>query len=620
MRIVAALTVLSLLLAPAAEAQQKKKGAGKKAKPAAAAPAPVVPKSYALPDPVLSVVPDTKKPTKLTKLTKEKAAVDYRRNQENFLKRYGTAGDRQAAYAIDWSMPIVEAPSMQGYVEAIANRLLAPACWAGPRPPVRFLIRGTPRLHARAYGSGIVELSTGLIEQMKFTDGLAFIIAHELGHILDEHEANRKGTEDTIGRLSNWTASGAVLADETRFDGNQLKAGNTDRVLTMKSDLAKSDVLLIGLAADVTASDLIAPSMSAGQEHEADRIALDLIVCARFSPQRAGEAMSLLVEGEQLPAARLKNFGDVAKQYAAGELIQDSSQNTETQLKNLGIAAVITVVVDAVTGTFEKMVAKRATAESRTKELAEYVEEVYGEMPLVIPAADTRLSAARADPQWRSLVTLADAVAPAVEQTTAPVLRNGTLPNTQAARSIASANKGLRTDPRMAASYQVAGYLAAISGDRVAARRHWQAGLASPWAARTMMMKLGILQIDSRDLPGVTNTLGVARRRLGDIPALLPLDVGRARLAGDMAGAEKLAARCITEGGRETYAECAVVLGYDAACAPRTPEGKAALSSAVTATQFAGLFELPRQQERAQKQKQKGAATEGRPKNCVDAV
>jgi Zn-dependent protease with chaperone function len=613
-RALALLAAASLALAPLASAQQKKGRTKAKGRPAAAAAAPAAPKRYALPDPVLAVAPEARKTSALAKLTAEKATFDYAASQQQFLKRYDGAADQHAAYAIDLSMPVAESPAMRAYVEAVAQRLLAPPCWTGPRPPLRFLLRGSPVPMARAYGSGVIELSTGLLERLKFTDGLAFVIAHELGHVLAAHHSSRERSAETISTIANLTASAAVVAREGQFNQQALRAGDIDRTIVIRGDLRQSDVLLIGLAADVVSSDFMAPAMSAGQEHEADRIALDLVVCARFSPQRAGEAMALLVEAETLPSARMEKFGQVAKEYAARELITDTSRNSQTQLKNVGIAVALEALVGLVTGVWNRVLKRRGSAENRSRQLAEYVTETYGEMPFVTVPADPRFDAAKADAGWRSLVAVTTSVQPVFEQVVSPMLGTGTIAAAPTPQALAPLASAFRPDPRLPATYLLAGTLARAGGDSRLALQHWQAGASQPYASRAQLVRLGVMQYSLGDGPGLRRTLATARGRLGDVPELLPLGVGQAVLARNLAGAETLTAQCITRGGAALYTQCAAMLGYDAACAPRTEEGKAALGGAVAATKFTGLFELPRGIERSQR----GRADPAQPRNCVE--
>ena len=69
-------------------------------------------------------------------------------------------------------------------------------------------------------------------------------------------------------------------------------------------------------------------------------------------------------------------------------------------------------------------------------------------------------------------------------------------------------------------------------------------------------------------------------------------------LGGQLAQAETLAARCLSEGGEALYTACRARLGYDAACAAKTPEGKMAFAAATTGKGLKDATNLAQQLDR----------------------
>ncbi len=181
---------------------------------------------------------------------------------------------------------LVDDPLLDDYINNLGFRLVA-AC-AKPRDHFAFFIARNPEINAFAAPGGYIAVNSGLIVLAKNQSELAAVMAHEIGHITQNHlqrafEASKKDTP-----LLALVLLGAIAAGSTPNGGDAGMA-----VLTGGQGLLEQKQI------NFTRKD----------EAEADRAGIQTLANAGFNPnamadffQRMEDAMSTGSGGESVPA------------------------------------------------------------------------------------------------------------------------------------------------------------------------------------------------------------------------------------------------------------------------------------------------------------------------------
>jgi tetratricopeptide (TPR) repeat protein len=134
-------------------------------------------------------------------------------------QRYGTLGDSHA---------------MTMRVREIFQRIVRAA---GRRPGVAFEVRvfDTPRVIAEAFPGGLVVVSTGLVDLAGADDSaLAFVLAHEIAHLLRDHHA----ILDSLGVLGATVSADPTAVNEHVARAYQVIELDADRLGVLFAALA----------------------------------------------------------------------------------------------------------------------------------------------------------------------------------------------------------------------------------------------------------------------------------------------------------------------------------------------------------------------------------------------
>lgn len=149
-------------------------------------------------------------------------------------------------------------------------------------PEMPISITDSMGMKAVTSDSGEMAFGTGLLLNTQYEDEMVFAIAHETSHVILDHfkaQENRKAVKKTLGDIT------VILAEVDKY---------TNKNMSRKT----ADVLKIATAAD----KFIGPAWDRGQEYEADKMAIDLMIRAGYSPLGGSKLME-----------RMKNFEDEEK-------------------------------------------------------------------------------------------------------------------------------------------------------------------------------------------------------------------------------------------------------------------------------------------------------------------
>ncbi|MGE4535638.1 MAG: M48 family metalloprotease [Desulfovibrio sp.] len=168
-------------------------------------------------------------------------------------------------------MPLIEDTEVNDYIQGIINRLVR------VKPPMAFPITlgviNNNAVNAFAGPAGYVFVYTGLLLQMEHESEVAGVLAHELGHVSQQHIAKRMGEMQalSIGQLVGVLA-GVILGQTT---------GNRDlgSAVAIGSQAASAHAYL---------------KYSRDDEREADQVGMNTLVAAGYRPQGLVDAFETM--------------------------------------------------------------------------------------------------------------------------------------------------------------------------------------------------------------------------------------------------------------------------------------------------------------------------------------
>lgn len=205
----------------------------------------------------------------------DSARAKIRTSQDDF-NRAVTPGfsstDPTAQETLPEGVAVIEDPVTRAYLESVAERLLSN--WSGPIPPYEFVVTDGRASGMYADRYGLIYVDAGTLGRVRSEDELAFYVAHELAHILLQHF---KG-DDIRRRVLNLSTLGFFAANLS-VDGNALLDGQQG---------LDSYIALTGL--NVIDNYAANPGWSKKNEYQADRLAADLLILARYSRGGATDA------------------------------------------------------------------------------------------------------------------------------------------------------------------------------------------------------------------------------------------------------------------------------------------------------------------------------------------
>lgn len=199
---------------------------------------------------------------------------------------------------------VIEDDRLNELVYGIANRLLAQ--WPGTVPPFAIFVQGdrSPLVYSAstAYTREIF-ISYGVFLHAESVDELAAVIGHELAHMLLEHSDALGMRKSILNALDSMTRARNLYAkaEALRFDDTRWEISLDASVA---ADLQKSATQRV--IADLLYERIHATLFSRGAEHEADRLALDLMIAAGYSPM-----------GLKISLERMAHSHDLATEVAA---------------------------------------------------------------------------------------------------------------------------------------------------------------------------------------------------------------------------------------------------------------------------------------------------------------
>lgn len=426
---------------------------------------------------------------------------------------------------------LVHAPEFEGYVNGVMRKLLAKAPVADL--PGRVMLVTSRDWSANSTPPGLVFVPMGLVEGLDDEDQLAFVLGHELSHVLFRHHD------------SDWLVRGqknAIAVGELALTARQAlqgPRGGQDGGLSGTSLLAAQTVLI--------ASDkVLAPAWNKSQESQADLLGIDLMIAAGYNPGGATEVLEKLAQwrkdaGQPYVEGAERLARDLA---AVGPTSRGGSRPSGGSSGSGGLGAMTSEtqrlwasMLGSLQGWLQGVVHPYPEPSERLELAQQYLYREYRDAPSR-DAAARPFKDARGRAQARDVFTHYAAAFDARAR-----LRDG---NVRAAEA-----KALEAIQGFAASHNFPRYalaeVYARSGRRDQVGENLALAVEAPEPALESTLRLAEFQARGRGAPAALGTLEAARPRFADHPKLWPPLIAAYKRVGRTGDAQALQLRCQVE-------------------------------------------------------------------------
>jgi predicted Zn-dependent protease len=169
------------------------------------------------------------------------------------------------------SQPILNDPVLTEYINDLGNRMVRNA--KDVNYSFEFFVIRNQELNAFAFFGGHIAIHSGLITTASTESELASVVAHEISHVTQRHLARR-------------------LESQSRSQSLTMAAMVSSVLLT----LINPTVGMAALSTTMAASQQASINYTRGNEQEADRVGIMLLVNSGFNPQGAPDFFSKMAE------------------------------------------------------------------------------------------------------------------------------------------------------------------------------------------------------------------------------------------------------------------------------------------------------------------------------------
>jgi predicted Zn-dependent protease len=175
------------------------------------------------------------------------------------------------------------APELHQYLDGVMHRIAARA--PVPGIPARVVVVTSRDWTANSTPPGLVFIPIELLGHLDDEDQLAFLLAHELSHVLFRHH----DSDWFVKSQKHALAMGELaLAARTSIEGRRARSGPLSPVSFLAAQTA------------IVASDkIIAPAWTRTQEHQADLLGVDLLVASGYNKTAAVEVLRKMADWDK---------------------------------------------------------------------------------------------------------------------------------------------------------------------------------------------------------------------------------------------------------------------------------------------------------------------------------
>ncbi len=165
---------------------------------------------------------------------------------------------------------------------------------------------------AESLSDDTIQISYGVLKRAKSDDELAFVVGHELGHLLLQHQLRRERTVNEARVATGVATTAAMFA--VMFATGQ-RTGATLTLQAGPTVAAAGGAVAGNTAVAEILTTLVDPGWSSRQEEQADLIGIDLESAAGYNPSAATDAFDSIVIDAKAAADKAQEMRDqVSKQ------------------------------------------------------------------------------------------------------------------------------------------------------------------------------------------------------------------------------------------------------------------------------------------------------------------
>lgn len=292
---------------------------------------------------------------------------------------------------------VLNIPELQTYVESVLRRVMRPVESAPYDGDVGVFVTSRASFNATATPGGDILVPIGVLRQVDNEEELAFILAHELTHVLREdlQRSEALAAQDRLAVISRRLADVALdLGTKIAVEriGDPEKARELQRLKRQIKASVRSLQLLV--------EGGLAPKWTLAQERTADRTAIELLHKAGYDPLPAQSAF------DHIGGARQERRKQVERHIERVErlLKELTALSSDTRLEQTLKAAGIEVGGELVGKVADLFAGRHDEPAERAKAFSEYIADTYPKEMNVIGGQTKRLEATLSEPNLRQVM------------------------------------------------------------------------------------------------------------------------------------------------------------------------------------------------------------------------
>ncbi|MCZ4294057.1 M48 family metallopeptidase [Vibrio sinaloensis] len=267
---------------------------------------------------------------------------------------------------------LITNPYVDKYLDGILAKILKQ--WDLPVDQNVAIVVSSDRNYSAFATPNTIVITQGVLADAESEDEIAFIIAHELSHILLKHNENNEyfaKQSALVSKTANIAMSTAVITDmkaEKTANGYRVTSQNKSSTTNLIQDSYRT-----GLTINRLSRDVISSAMSRSDEDEADLLGMDLLVKAGYSPRAFSPVLERLDSSQKFTQAQLKAKKEEFQSFVS--LATDASKHLSSDNKwsNLGYLA----ANEAGTRLLQNFAARHTSPIERKKDMSAYVKREY---------------------------------------------------------------------------------------------------------------------------------------------------------------------------------------------------------------------------------------------------
>jgi predicted Zn-dependent protease len=419
-------------------------------------------------------------------------------------------------------------------LDAYLNGVLAELLGQSPvrQVPAKVYLRASGDWSARSTADANIFVSLGILLRLDTEDEVAALLAHEAAHVVLGHP-----NSDSVQAAQRRLAQLSALAVDAQRSIAQARGTSADASAADRARLEEQSRALL------LSTSVLSPSWTRGQERAADRLGVDLMVRAGYSPQGM---VGLLEKQQGFETERAANpqASTLDKQLLGFDTVEKGQEKIGQQQRTIGgttgelLGALAGAALKGAKKLADQQLGDAGRSHPRTSErigdVRQYIAAQYAGLAAPEPTAE----------RWDEAKE-ADGTVDVLENYVAAIEAKGRLSDGDLAAARTLAKAGV-ADPTKAHAYpnyvDASVQIASNAPDQ--ARADYDAALGGPEPAGAIYTSLSALALASGRGNEAVEIMETGYRRLQEPPALaLPL-IRTYLQAGRQRDADRLAAQC----------------------------------------------------------------------------